>query len=1031
MDAINPTEVTATLSTRPSISAVIRLLILCLGALSGVGCRQGGSDSEQAGPQSGHANRDEFPTSRETPDSLDEAIRAFSIGDLDAAQRLTRNHLVKNPSNLRGLELAGDIAFRRKQFKTSIEFYDSAIDASPTPPFRLLEKQTKSLAKGGYPFEVLGLLKQMLNSNSDQTKTHYDLAGLATMVGLPGEAVASLQWLARHNRGEPDSLLVLADPGSVNPDRMMCEEWLRRAAGDSRQRSESQEAELRPGYGLAVLDARELNWSSVVERLRPMIETHPDFIPAHALYGRALIELRDFDQFAWWNERTPIGVTASPAHWIVTGLWAQENQQHDAAARAFWQALRLDELSHWRVLANLRHNLARTNRQKALEIASERLTKYGAMRDALKTFIERGSRSQAACMKVADAFVDLGRIWEAEAWARLAASLSDDLLADIAQQYLAIRSPLQVETPWQLTGTSIGARIDLSGLPLVDWEHEDLPEQAPRGLVGGEFRFQDEAEQRGLAHTCKVAANAQDDGLWIYHTVGGGVGVIDLDLDGWPDLTAATLDGQPRDSNSAHNGMFRNLEGELVDVATNAGYLDTGFSHGIAIGDYNDDGFADVYDANNGRNRLFRNNGDGTFQDVSDEAGLDGIAWTTSVAVADIDGDGFADLYDVNYCDGDMPYEMRCKNSRGTSSCNPLTFKAQPDSVWRGQGDGTFVDASALWMSQTTPGRGLGVLAGRFDERPGFDLYVANDMTVNHFWSGETENVSKATSSEPATSSFRLRDLGVVRGLGFSGKSQSQASMGMAAGDPDQDGDIDFFLTHFSHDHNTFYEQVAPGIWADRSFQMGFAEVSMKLLGFGTQWCDLDNNGSLELMVTNGNVHNSDDGIAFEMPPQLFHQRANDRWTPYDPAQLGDYFQQDHLGRALATLDINLDGRFDFAITHLFEPISLLVNKTEGSGGSIGFELKSTVGQRDAIGARVRLSINGREIVSQLSAGDGYLSSNERKIHVGTGAASKVTDVTVEWASGKTESFGELKCGIGYLLVEGTGAAQWMVAYSD
>ncbi|MGB1816141.1 MAG: ASPIC/UnbV domain-containing protein, partial [Rubripirellula sp.] len=291
------------------------------------------------------------------------------------------------------------------------------------------------------------------------------------------------------------------------------------------------------------------------------------------------------------------------------------------------------------------------------------------------------------------------------------------------------------------------------------------------------------------------------------------------------------------------------------------------------------------------------------------------------------------------------------------------------------------------------------------------DLYVANDMTGNHFWSsGQTD------------SSFGLLQLAAVRGLGSSGRSRSQASMGMAAGDPDGDGDIDFFLTHFTDDHNTYYEQVSPGLWVDRSYQVGLAAPSLKFLGFGTEWVDFDNNGTLELIVVNGHVDDVDQSdVAYRMPPQLFRRTGNGEWEELERGQLGPYFTNEHLGRALASVDADRDGRVDVAITHLYQPVSLLINDTDDCGQSISLQLKATRTSRDGIGATVQASVAGRKVTAQLLAGDGYMCSNERRITIGCGNNKMIDGLTVTWASGQTESFGTLDVGHEYLLVQGSG----------
>ncbi len=566
----------------------------------------------------------------------------------------------------------------------------------------------------------------------------------------------------------------------------------------------------------------------------------------------------------------------------------------------------------------------------------------------------------------------------------------------------------------------------LCGLDLAEWplpsaeEIGSVVSLAPRAKASqsftegsGDIFFEDQAEKRGWIHTCEIAPEAITEGHWIYQTVGGGVGVNDFDLDGWPDLAVAMLDGKPMKTDSSSNRLFRNVNGRFVDCTAQAHYLDTGFSQGITIGDFNNDGFPDIFDSNIGHNRLFRNNGDGTFGEVSLQAGISGEFWTTSAAIVDIDGDSFADIYETAYCSGREPYEKRCRNSKGTSTCLPSDFPAEKDRLWRGTGDGTFVDVTQEWMHQTTPGRGLGVLVGLFDERPGLDLYIANDISVNHLW-----------SASAVDGRFRLNDLAAVRGLGLSGRSVSQASMGMAAGDPDGDGDIDFFLTHFAEDHNTYYEQVKPGLWTDRSVAVGLSTPSMNLLGFGTEWTDFDNNGTLELIVANGHVNSIQSAdISYRMPAQLFQLGPSGRWIELDRKELGDYFSGDHLGRALATLDVDRDGRLDVAITHLYDPVSLLMNQTTKGGQSISLELKSTQGQRDAIGATVVASVGARAVTAQLTAGDGYMCSNQRRITLGTGSLNEANNLAVIWPSGAREEFGTLATGRDYLLVEGSGEA--------
>ncbi|MDV6030416.1 MAG: tetratricopeptide repeat protein [Phycisphaera sp. RhM] len=980
---------------------VVRLLVL-LGMLPWMpGCGNPEASSIDA-----NARRSSQTVQADEADGQDEpqqdffanAAGALARGDIAEAEASIRKHLLLHPDDARAIEFAGDVASRQGDREVAIERYQASLSLDESPNETLLDKLTHALVSAGRPFDAIDALSTFVDRFPNRPQPRFDLVGLATMVGQTPAALPSLQWLAQHGQGDPESLQVLADPARVEPDGEMCQSMLQRSGDD-----------LRPQYCLARLDAMKSNWQSVADRLRPVLERHADFAPAQALYGRALMELNQYDSILDWQQQLHADIETLPEYWLVAGDWAQREGQHEQAARSYWQAIRLSSHALPSALNGLFQNLTLIGRSDDANVVAARITKLGALRDALKTHLERSGRSQRAAMQVAEGMLALGRVWEAEGWARLATTLPEERLPDLRDRYLAIRSELTATTPWVLPETELDRQIDLSDLPTIAWKLTQPRSSAAEVSFQRPLVFEDQAEQRGLIHTCEIAPEAIREGHWIYQSVGGGVGVIDFDLDGWPDVAAAMLDGKPLASNSSSNRLFRNQASRFVSVERQAAYLDTGFSQGITVGDFNDDGFPDIFDSNYGQNRLFRNNGDGTFDETAIAVGLTDQSWTTSAVICDLDADGIADVFATNYCAGRGPLERPCRNADGFSTCPPLLFEAERDRVWKGRGDGSFVDVSDQWIQTQTPGRGLGLVVGQFDERRGLDVYVANDMTANHLWSPEVTD-----------GRFQMADLAATRGVGFSGDATSQASMGIAAADPDGDGDIDFFLTHFADDHNTYYEQVSPGFWADRSFQVGLAQPSMKLLGFGTEWADFDNNGSLELMVTNGHVddvHRTD--VQYKMPPQTFRRQPSGRWEELSLDGMGDYFSEPHLGRALATIDVDRDGRTDVAITHLYEPVSLLVNRTENAGQSIGLILKATRTQRDAIGAVVTATAGARSLTQQLTAGDGYMCTNQRRISVALGEQASADNVTIQWPSGTTQSFGVLKGGYDYVLVEG------------
>ncbi len=238
------------------------------------------------------------------------ATQAIARRDLAAAEMAIRRHLLADPTDARALELAGDIAAQRGDAKTSAEMYRGAMDHSTTPSQVLLDKLTQELVRGGNPFDAIEILQESIDRYPSRVETRYDLAGLATMLGLPEAAIPSLQWLAQHARGEPESLLVLADPSRVEPDAEICRKLLEQSPQD-----------LRPEFCLAQLDAIKMNWQAVVQRLEPVLQRHKDFVPAQMLYGRGLIELNEFEKLASWQLELPNGVETSPQYWLIAASW--------------------------------------------------------------------------------------------------------------------------------------------------------------------------------------------------------------------------------------------------------------------------------------------------------------------------------------------------------------------------------------------------------------------------------------------------------------------------------------------------------------------------------------------------------------------------------------------------------------------------------------------------------------------------------------------------------------------------------------
>ena len=915
------------------------------------------------------------------------------------------------------MELAGDIAAASRRFSEAVELYQSAVENTPKPSLALLDKVGKGWMNLGRPFEAVRTLESAVQLYPKQPAVRTDLAGLLAALGMQHQAGPHLQWLVMRGHAGVNELIMLSDLARPQNDVAISEYSLKHSPAD-----------LRPQFSLSIADAYKDDWSKVRERLRPVVAKYPEFTIAHAYYGRAIAELGDEDTVQDWSMSLPEGIEDEPQYWMAAAVWAERRGDIKQAARGYLQAATLED-DNAEALSRLAIVLAELQMDAASRAVSERAGNLAQMRDAVDLLHSRQDNSQKVAVRVAKAMQSLGRPWEAAGWLRAGAMMNHELDPSLREVYASVRATLTAETPWQLPESKIANDLDLSDFPAISWtsgKGNSTNETAESAIGGRGIRFDDQAGSRNLNHVCAVEMPERGEaGLWIYQSGAGGAAALDFDLDGWMDVYLTAMDGVPQQNNSAPNRCFRNLAGQFADVTGLSGLGDAGFAQGLAVGDVNSDGFDDIYIANYGLNRLYQNNGDGTFTDVTDAWGLSGEDWTTSVAMADIDQDGYADLFDVGYCGGRDAFEVPCKEEGKIMACLPKSFPAQRDRVWQGQPDGRFVEVTDTWLEKHDSAHGLGIVVGRLDEVPGLDVYVANDMAANHFWSATTHR----------DGSFGLSEQAVVRGLAVDRRSLSQASMGIAVGDPDQDGDFDFYLTHFAAEYNTYYEQIRPGLWADLTSRVGLAEPTMPMLAFGTQWFDADNDGSLELMVANGHLNDfREKGNAYRMPMQFFHRSSDGGWSTLDPDYLGEYFRSKRLARSLINLDVDRDGRQDALVTHLFDPVALLVNQSVGSlpaakpatsdlPRSLAFYLKGTEGHRDAIGAIVSVEIAGKQSVGQLFAGNGYQCSSERCVRFGLGDATSAERVSVQWPSGNREEFGPLKGGGEYLLSEGSGEA--------
>ncbi len=489
----------------------------------------------------------------------------------------------------------------------------------------------------------------------------------------------------------------------------------------------------------------------------------------------------------------------------------------------------------------------------------------------------------------------------------------------------------------------------------------------------------------------------------IFESTGGGVGVIDYDNDGWLDLVftgGCKLPIVPGPQ-KATCGVFRNLGHEQFrSAASESRLLQAGFCQGIAIGDFDNDGFDDAYITAFGQNSLWHNCGDGTFEDITEVAGVSMSSWSTSCAFADLNADGNLDLFVVTYLKESAESPLQCVNPRspdGFDQCPPSKFQGVDDAVFLGNGAGGFSDASRAVGLVGLKGKGLGLVIGDLDGVLGPEIYVANDGEANFLFSVKVND----------DKSVVLQDRAMLAGAALTRSGYAQASMGVAAGDYDGNGTTDLFVTNFYGDSDTMYKNNNGFNFEDVTRSTGLAGPSRITLGWGTAFVDLDNDGQLDLAVTNGHVEDRRwNGLnePYQMLPQIFRNEGGGKFSDVS-RHAGEYFNTKWLGRGLAYGDFNRDGKIDLAVSHQLAPSAVLCNQTNVLQNMSRIQLIGTTSNRNAIGAKLEiLDSQGNVSLSRESmAATSFQSSSSHEIYLPK--LNKPQIIRTTWPSGRIQTF--------------------------
>jgi enediyne biosynthesis protein E4 len=533
--------------------------------------------------------------------------------------------------------------------------------------------------------------------------------------------------------------------------------------------------------------------------------------------------------------------------------------------------------------------------------------------------------------------------------------------------------------------------------------------------------FVDVAPQAGLR--MENVNGGDDTKKYIIETTGSGVAIFDYDNDGWPDIflvNGTTLDGAKQTSLKPSSHLFHNnRDGTFSDVTQAAGLEFTGWGQGACVGDYDNDGFDDLYVTYYGKNRLYHNQGDGTFKEVAASAGVagDGTAWGTGCSFVDYDRDGKLDLFVANYVLFDVKTApkpgqgIRCVWKGTPVMCGPRGLDSSPNILYHNLGGGKFADVSQSSGIEKTYGHYcFSASTLDYDDDSWPDIYVACDSTSSILY----HNLKNGT----------FIDVAAEAGVAFNEDGREQAGMGFTVADYDNDGRPDIFKTNFSDDSSSLYHNNGDGTFSSTIYEAGLS-LNTHFLGWGTMFIDVDNDGHLDILAVNGHVYPEVDshhlGSTYREPRLLYWNAGNGKFKDLSQ-QCGPGCTEPQSSRGLAIGDLWNDGRISAVVNNMNGRPLLLVNQARNKNHWLGVATRGTTSNRDGIGAKVTVFAGGHRFVQEVRSGSSYISNNDIRLHFGLGNITEADRIEVRWPNGNIETFPGGSTDRFVTLTEGQGA---------
>ncbi|HWA93068.1 MAG TPA: CRTAC1 family protein [Terracidiphilus sp.] len=559
----------------------------------------------------------------------------------------------------------------------------------------------------------------------------------------------------------------------------------------------------------------------------------------------------------------------------------------------------------------------------------------------------------------------------------------------------------------------------------AEFDAEGRPITAGGFVDKGPIIFQDITKSAGLAGWRHVMGGPEK--TFILESNGSGVALLDYDNDGWLDIylvNGSTFDALNSKATPPHAALFHNNhDGTFTDVTEKAGVSNDRWGFGVTVGDYDNDGWPDIFVANYGKNRLYHNNRDGTFTDVAEKAGVALGNWSAGASFGDYDGDGRLDLFVSGYVHFDLkrlPYPRSAVvgfadcayRGIGNLTCGPRGLEGEPDHLFHNNGDGTFTDVSEkAGVSDPNKYFGLTTVFADADDDGRIDLIVADDSTPNYFYRNKGDGT--------------FTDESYMSGIALNKDGREVAGMGIATGDYLNHGRLDLLITDFADDSKVLYRNDGDASFADVSYRSGIGETSIPFLSWGTGFLDFDNDGWNDLFIANGHVFpvadKSNWGSTYAQRPLLYRNLKDGRFTPV-PAVKGTGLAVILSARGAAFGDLFNDGKIDAVLSPIDGPAVLLRNVDDTHNHWI--ELKLVGGSkspRDAVGAIVLLSANGIHQRGDVLSSGSYISSNDPRVHFGLGASQDAGSVEIHWPSGFHEKVRLPHVDRIYTITEGKG----------